>query len=148
MKIVDRYLEANQKAFANPRIGDYWSEHFCPYFIIVDINDDKYTVLSCLGGPNSFTRKDELNAKIEVDSGHWTFDLSKSMVVNRQWITKAVKYESIDGFVADVSNTEKTQNIVSEWREFKGKQILQQIENLQNEYLQFTEWNTLKKEML
>lgn len=147
MKIVDRYLEANQKAFDNPRIGDYWSEHFCPYFIIVDINDDKYTVLSCLGGPNSFTRKDELNAKIEVDSGHWTFDLSKSMVVNRQWITKAVKYESIDGFVADVINTEKTQNIVSEWREFKGKQILKQIENLQNEYLQFTEWNTLKKEL-
>ena len=148
MKIVDRYLEANQKAFDNPRIGDYWSEHFCPYFIIVDINDDKYTVLSCLGGPYSFTRKDELNAKIEVDSGHWTFDLSKSMVVNRQWITKAVKYESIDGFVADVINTEKTQNIVSEWREFKGKQILKQIENLQNEYLQFTEWNTLKKETL
>lgn len=148
MKIEDRYLEANQKAFDNPRIGDYWSEHFCPYFIIVDINDDKYTVLSCLGGPNSFTRKDELNAKIEVDSGHWTFDLSKSMVVNRQWITKAVKYESIDRFVADVINTEKTQNIVSEWREFKGKQILKQIENLQNEYLQFTEWNTLKKETL
>ena len=148
MKIVDRYLEANQKAFDNPRIGDYWSEHFCPYFIIVDINDDKYTVLSCLGGPDSFTRKDELNAKIQVDSGHWTFDLSKSMVVNRQWITKAVKYESIDGFVADVINTEKTQNIVSEWREFKGKQILKQIENLQNEYLQFTEWNTLKKESL
>ena len=148
MKIVDRYLEANQKAFDNPRIGDYWSEHFCPYFIIVDINDDKYTVLSCLGGPNSFTRKDELNAKIEVDSGHWTFDLSKSMVVNRQWITKAVKYESIDSFVADVINSEKTQTIVSEWREFKGKQILKQIENLQNEYLQFTEWNTLKKEIL
>ena len=148
MKIEDRYLEANQKAFDNPRIGDYWSEHFCPYFIIVDINDDKYTVLSCLGGPHSFTRKDELNAKIEVDSGHWTFDLSKSMVVNRQWITKAVKYESIDSFVADVINTEKTQNIVSEWREFKGKQILKQIENLQNEYLQFTEWNTLKKESL
>jgi hypothetical protein len=148
MKIVDRYLEANQKAFDNPRIGDYWSEHFCPYFIIVDINDDKYTVLSCLGGPDSFTRKDELNAKIQVDSGHWTFDLSKSMVVNRQWITKAVKYESIDSFVADVINTEKTQNIVSEWREFKGKQILKQIENLQNEYLQFTEWNTLKKESL
>jgi hypothetical protein len=148
MKIVDRYLEANQKAFANPRIGDYWHELFSPYFIIVDINNDKYTVLSCLGGFDSFTRKDEINARIEVDSDHWGFDYSKSMVVDYAWIKKAVKYESIDGFVADVSNTEKTQTIVSEWREFKGKQILKQIENLQNEYLQFTEWNTLKKEIL
>jgi hypothetical protein len=69
------------------------------------------------------------------------------MVVDYAWIEKTVKYESIDSFVADVSNTEKTQTIVSEWREFKGKQILKQIENLQNEYLQFTEWNTLKKEL-
>jgi hypothetical protein len=148
MIVEDRYLESNKKGLANPRIGDYWSEHFCPYFIIVDINDNKYTVLSCLGGPHSFNRKDEIYAKIEVDAGHWTFDLSKSMVVDHAWIKKAVTYESIDGFVADVVNTEKTQKIVSEWREYKGKKILQQIEELQNEYAQFTEWNTLKKENL
>lgn len=147
MIIEDRYLESNKKGLDNPRIGDYWSEHFCPYFIIVDINDNKYTVLSCLGGPHSFHRKDEICAKIEVDKGHWTFDLSKSMVVDHDWIKKAVTYESIDGFVADVVNTEKTQKIVSEWREFKGKEILQQIEALQNEYAQFTQWNTLKKEL-
>lgn len=148
MIVEDRYLESNKKGLANPRIGDYWSEHFCPYFIIVDINDNKYTVLSCLGGPHSLHRKNEIYAKIELDKGHWTFDLSKSMVVDHAWIKRAVTYESIDGFVADVVNTEKTQKIVSEWREFKGKEIFQQIDSLQNEYAQFTEWNTLKKENL
>lgn len=135
----------NHKALLNPQIGDYWQEMFCPYFIIVNIEDDKYRVLSCMGGPNSFTRKDEPNARKEVDGAHWCFDYGQSMLVDRAWIERAVRYGSIDGFVADVINSEKTQKIVQEWRKFMGQEIRRRIQSLQDEYEQFTGWKYLKE---
>ena len=136
---------ANQKALAFPQIGDYWHEMFCPYFVIVNKEGDKFRVLSCLGGPESFTRKDELNARIEVDSGHWGFDYSKSMLVDHEWIRKTVTYESIDGFVADVVQSEKTARMVQEWREHKRLTMLEEIERLEEEYEKFTGWKYLKE---
>jgi hypothetical protein len=131
----------NQESLLNPRIGDYWHEMFCPYFLVVDVKGDDITVLSCLGG--IYTRKHELNAKIDTKDG-WTFDLSKSMVVNREWMTKAVKYESIEGFVADVSNSEKTVKIAMEWRDWKQKHIRKQIVDLEKQWNDFTGWGNLK----
>ena len=136
---------ANQKSLAFPQIGDYWHEMFCPYFVIVNKEGDKYRVLSCLGGPKSFTRKHELNARIEVDSGHWGFDYAKSMLVDHEWIRKTVTYESIDGFVADVVNTEKTQRIAEEWRKHIAQDLRKQIQDLQNQYEEFTGWKYLKE---
>lgn len=133
----------NYESLNNPRIGDYWNEMFCPYFLVVDVKDDEITVLSCMGGPNSFNRKDEPNAKIEVKDG-WTFDMSKSMVVNRDWMAKAVKYGTIDGFVADVSNSEKTVAIAMEWRNHKQKEIRNQIQELEKQWNEFTGWKYLK----
>ena len=131
----------NQESLKNPRIGDYWQEMFCPYFLVVDVKGDDITVLSCLGG--TYTRKHELNAKIDTKDG-WTFDLSKSMVVNREWMTKAVKYESIEGFVADVGNSEKTVKIAMEWRDYKQKQIRNKITELEKQWEEFTGWTYLK----
>ena len=131
----------NQESLNNPRIGDYWQEMFCPYFLVVDVKGDDITVLSCLGG--TYTRKHELNAKIDTKDG-WTFDLSKSMVVNREWMTKAVKYESIEGFVADVGNSEKTVKIAMEWRDYKQKQIRNKITELEKQWEEFTGWTYLK----
>ena len=131
----------NQESLNNPRIGDYWHEMFCPYFLVVDVKGDDITVLSCLGG--IYTRKNELNAKIDTKDG-WTFDLSKSMVVNRKWMTKAVKYESIEGFVADVGNSEKTVKIAMEWRDYKQKQIRNKITELEKQWEEFTGWTYLK----
>ena len=133
----------NQQSLENPRIGDYWHEMFCPYFIVVDVKNNDITVLSCLGGPDSYNRKHEPNAKIDLKDG-WTFDLSKSMVVNREWMTKVVKYESIEGFVADVGNSEKTVGIAMEWRDYKQKQIRNQIIELEKQWNEFTGWGTLK----
>jgi hypothetical protein len=93
----------NIEAFNDPRPGDYWSEHFCPYFIIVDIKGDDIYVLSALGGVNSYNRKHEIYARKSVGSAHWTFDTRKAMIVDKAWIEKAVKYGSIEGFVAEVS---------------------------------------------
>lgn len=145
MSKIDERKINNQRGLDDPRIGDYWNEMFCPYFLVVNVKDDKITVLSCLGGPNSFNRKDELNARIEVDNDSWTFDLSKSMIVNREWMSKAVKYESIDGFCADVTNNEKTVNIAMEWHSFKQKEMRKQIEQLESEWEEFTGWKSLKE---
>ena len=135
---------ANYESLYNPRIGDYWQEMFCPYFLVVDVKEKDVTVLSCLGGPNSFTRKHELNAKIHLDRDHWTWDFSKSMVVDRNWIFKAVKYDSNEGFVADVWNSEKTVKIAMEWRDWKQKDIRKQIINLEKQFNDFTGWSILK----
>jgi len=138
--------EANQRALNCPRPGDYWQEMFCPYFVVVQVKGPAVTVLSCLGGPNSFSRKHEPCAKIEVDGNHWAFDYGKEMTVDREWIERAVRYESIDGFVADVSNTEKTQRIIEEWRKYRANLIKQQITQLEQEWEEFTGWKYLKEE--
>ena len=101
--------QLNQQAWDNPQVGDYWHEMFCPYFLIVDIQGDAYTVLCTINDP------DTQNAKIDgVDS--WEFDYSKYSVVTKDWIQRKVKYISIDGFVADVVRN-KSFGAVLEWRE-------------------------------
>lgn len=136
----------NHNALLNPQPGDYWHEMFCPYFIVVNVEGDKFRVLSCMGGPGSYNRKDEPNARIEVDSGHWTFDCSKSMLVDRAWIEKAVRYENIDSFVADVVQSEETARIAQEWRNWKQKNLREQIRALESEWEKFTGWKYLKEE--
>lgn len=141
--------EQNQQALDDPKPGDYWQEMFCPYFIVVDADhkQDRYTVLSCMGGPDSYNRKDEINAKIDSKEG-WSLDYSKSMVVNRDWIRKAVTYGTIPGFVADVVNSEKTRLIVAEWRNHVQQEMRRKIDSLQQEWEQFTGWKYLKEESL
>ena len=136
---------ANQKSLAFPQIGDYWHEMFCPYFVIVNKEGDKYRVLSCMGGTHHYLRKHELNARIEIDGDHWGFDYSKSMLVDHEWIRRAVTYGSIDGFVADVVNTEKTQRIAEEWRKHIAQDLRKQIQDLQDRYEEFTGWKYLKE---
>ena len=50
-----------------------------------------------------------------------------------------------DGFVADVSNTEKTQRIVQEWRKFKQRDLRRQIQELEAQWEEFTGWKYLKE---
>ena len=138
----------NHKALLNPQPGDYWHEMFCPYFIVVKVKGDDITVLSCMGGPTSFNRKHELNARISVDNAHWSFDYSKSMVVDRDWVEKAVRYGNIDGFVADVIQSEKTDLIVQEWRNYVQKEMRAKISAMEAEWETFTGWKYLKEEIL
>ena len=133
----------NQQALDNPRPGDYWHERFSPYFVIVNQEGDKFRVLSCMGGPHHYLRKHELNARIEIDRDHWGFDYSKSMLVDREWIRRAVTYGSIDGFVADVVRTEKTQLIVTEWRDWYQRDMRKKIEQMEQQWADFTGWTAL-----
>ena len=133
----------NQQALEDPRPGDYWHERFSPYFVIVNQEGDQFRVLSCMGGPHHYLRKDELNARIEIDRDHWGFDYSKSMLVDREWIRRAVTYGSIDGFVADVVRSEKTQLIVTEWRDWYQRDMRRKIDELEQQWADFTGWSAL-----
>jgi hypothetical protein len=135
----------NQEALDNPQIGDYWHEMFCPYFFIVDRKADKFTVLSLVGGADSFSRKSESNAKIDNADGTWSFDYSKSMVVDQNWIRDLVRYQHHDGFVADVVRNERGQRVVTEWREHVQQNLLNQIATLQDDWETFTGWKFLRE---
>jgi len=145
MKQDQRNID-NQQALDNPQVGDYWNEMFCPYFVVVEVlKNDRFRVLSCMGGPNSYNRKDEPNARKDNDDDTWSFDYSKDMIVDREWMHKAVKYGSIDGFVADVWNTEKTQKIATEWRNYHANKLRKEYEAKKAEWEQFTGWKYLQE---
>ena len=131
---------ANRLAVNNPQPGDYWHERFSPYFLVVRANGDEITVLSCLGGSNSKNekRKHEPNAMIQVDDNSWTFDLSKSMTVNRAWLKNAVSYKNTEGFVADVVRNTKTIGIAEEWRVYECARLRKEWEAL-------TGWTAIKE---
>lgn len=116
--------ELNQQALDYPAPGDYWQEMFCPYFLVVRVNGDEITVLSCMN------RKHELNAYKSVDNNHWTFDLDKEMIVDREWIKNAVKYDTFDGFVADVVRSPKFIQLANEWRIHKAAKLRKEWEDL------------------
>lgn len=120
----------NELALADPKPGDYWQEMFCPYFLVVNVNGSAITVLSCMGGPDSYNRMHEPNARISIDNDNWGFDYSKSMIVDLAWMRKAVKYDSIDGFVADVVRSDKTRAVAEEWIKFRTDRLMQEIRDL------------------
>jgi hypothetical protein len=103
--------ELNQEALDHPQVGDYWHERFCPYFLIVDILGDKYTVLC--GFPDDEVAQ---MARI-IGEDNWQFDYSKHSVVTKEWIKDKVTYDTIPGFVADVVRSDKMLSVVKEWRE-------------------------------
>jgi hypothetical protein len=138
--------ERNQAALENPQPGDYWSEMFCPYFVVVELLDHyQYRVLSCLGGPNSFNRKDEPNARVDNGDDTWSFDYSKDMIVDLKWIADTVRYKSIDGFVAHVDDA---QRVVTEWRSHRAAVLRKEWEDARAKWEQFTGWSALKPETI
>jgi hypothetical protein len=132
----EKQLQQNQAALDSPKPGDYWHEMFCPYFLVVRVQGPKITVLSAVGGPDSFNRKDEICARIKVDSDHWTWDLDRHMVVDRAWMEKLVRYDSIDGFCADVVQGEKHRAFADSWR-------IHQVDRLRKEYEELAGWSAL-----
>jgi hypothetical protein len=115
-------VEYNQEAVDRPLPGDFWCERVSvPYFIVVRVNGDDITVLSCM------RRQGEPFAKIENDDGSWAFDYSKSFVVTKEWVRKAVTYSGISGFVADVKRTETGLTIVNEWKQFNRVRLIEEL---------------------
>jgi hypothetical protein len=132
----DKQNQLNQDALANPQPGDYWHEMFCPYFLVVHVAGDDITVLSCIGGSN-------IKASVDHGDGTWSFDYSKSQVVNRDWISDLVLYKSIPGFVADVVRTELSLATVTEWRDHQSQMLLDQVAEAQAAWEKFTGWSAV-----
>jgi hypothetical protein len=133
---IDR-LGLNYIASQHPKAGDYWHERFSPYFLVVsaDAETNQYTVLSCIG---------EDTARRDNGDGTWSFDYSRYRIVNRDWIRKTVTYSFGDEFVADViRSSEKTKQVVREWKEFRTQQLLNELKKLGPEvghYILSSEW--------
>lgn len=121
MKIQNSWTELNELALSDPQPGDYWQEHFCPYFVVVSVKGVAITVLPAIG---------ENNARIDNKDGTWSFDYSKSRVVDRHWMENLVKYKTIEGFVADVSRTDRWLEVVEEWTEYRVRELLKELDNL------------------
>lgn len=113
----------NQQALDYPKPGDYWHERFCPYFLVVRVNGDEYTVLNCLYYYGE-------SAKINIDQEHWAFDFDKAITVNHAWIEQAVRYKNYNGFVADVIRSPKFIQLADEWRIHKAAKLRKEWEDL------------------
>lgn len=132
MSKSDNQDTPNHEAIVCPKAGDYWSEHFCPYLLVVQFNKmtDDVTVLSCL--PDLLPC-----AKVSVDNDYWEFDVSKAAIIKRTVLLDIVTYSKTNrNFVADVVNSPKTRAIAEEWR-------LYEVERLQEKINELTGWNAL-----
>jgi hypothetical protein len=117
--------QSNRKALNDPKPGDYWQERLISYCLIVDVSDLEITVLSFL--PNTGDRFGEKCAKSpSKDKDFWGIDFSQYMVVDRKWLSDAVRYDTGWDFIADVSNTDATKNIVKEWKRLNSDNLHQQ----------------------
>jgi hypothetical protein len=119
-----KLFERNKAAFLNPQPGDYWNEHFIPYFLIVKKIGNLFIVL---------------NKTISEKEG-WRFDLSRPSVYSIYDIENEVKYSSAIGkpideskptFVADVFQNERYKKIIEEYEAIeKEKQHINKIKKL------------------
>lgn len=91
--------ETNEKHLESPKPGDFWHEMFCAY----------HTVLAVTEGGVVITDK-----KLNVDAGHYTFDISAAKEITHEAHAKLVRYSSYPGFCADVV-PERCMAIVAEW---------------------------------
>lgn len=128
----------NNEALIEPMVGDYWHEMYSPYFIIVNRSPlgekVKYTVLSCIGNDN---------ARLMNEDDTWSFDYSKHIEVDWNWISDHVLYKGLGGFVADVARNDKMKKIVQEWKKFQAERLLRELKDLGPEVSQIilqAEW--------
>lgn len=89
MNMTD-WTNINKEAFNDPKPGDFWHEMFCPYFVVLANHGDELIICE-YGKP--------------MPGNHWTWDLTKAKAVPKSYM-ECVKYQSIEGFVADVSRTQ------------------------------------------
>jgi hypothetical protein len=108
MDTKEKRIELNIAAIKIPAVGDYWHEMYCPYFVIVNIQDDKYTILCAVtieGATNAIVRHRD----------YCEFDYSKHSVVSIEWIKDIVSYKNAPGFVADVRRGWRP-SLINEWQ--------------------------------
>jgi hypothetical protein len=99
----------NERHCLNPEAGDYWSEHFCPYLLVLKVDGDKVYVLH---GED----------RIFVGADHWKWDITKYRIVDRAWLRNMVTYSTNSAFVADVL-TGRCLDFIKEWKEYNVNKL-------------------------
>lgn len=75
-------LEAiNNEHALNPEIGDYWYDHFCPVYYVVDVGRFHIAVL---------------HKTKDVDSNHWTWDIDDIKLMTRHEFNEKVRYRGLE----------------------------------------------------
>lgn len=124
----EEQTQLNEQAMRHPQPGDYWQEMFCPYFLVVQVKveqgQDRFVVLSAM------KREGEPYARIDNGDGTWSFDCSKSMIVDRQWIEDRVQYGTISGFVADVVRSDRTRELAETFVEYEAQRLMKEFRAL------------------
>ena len=101
-------LELNKAHLKTPMVGDYWTEFFVLQFVVLRILANGNIVIA---------GKDRT-----VEDGQ-TVDLSKAYEITLEQLKKLVRYDTLDGFVCDVTPvTSTSQYWVDAWKkEYQGK---------------------------
>ena len=103
----------NKKHIDKPEVGDYWSEMFCPYHIVLAVTDTN--VIIC-------------DKKKDLEDG-WTFDLTETKTITLEEHKNLVTYTTMrDKFVADVTPKCRLLPLVEEWREKRRESMLKDME--------------------
>lgn len=102
----DRFQERNRIHEANPEPGDYWHEHYSPYFVVLAYDKEKDEVVYC-------------DTTIDHPSTlEFEFDVSKAKKTTREFLFKRVHYDSDgmrDKYIADNFTTHAA--IAQDWIE-------------------------------
>jgi hypothetical protein len=98
-----QHLE-NEQHCITPEPGDYWSEHFCPYLLVLKVVGEKIYVL--LG-----------EDRLPAGHDHWNWDVTKHHIIDHATLRKLVTYSTNEAFVADVL-PRRCLDFVQEWKEY------------------------------
>lgn len=67
------------EALNDPQPGDYWSDHFCPILIVLDVQGDVITTCS---------------KKIAPSPNHWSFDINHQVVMTKAELKDYLSYKN------------------------------------------------------
>ncbi|MBF8746878.1 hypothetical protein [Pseudomonas monteilii] len=99
--------QVNELHLRDPKPGDFWHEHFCPYHIVLAVTPVGVVIADK-------TRPD--------GDSHYTFDLESAREITHEEHAKAVRYSSGNGFAADVVPVRAALS-VREWKSAGSKYI-------------------------
>jgi hypothetical protein len=134
-------LENNIRAFNKPKIGDCWTEMFCPYYLVLDVYDEVILVLPYQ----------------HCSDGYRKIDTEKYLIYSQLDVRTKVLYSSdyrkdVNGeikpnepvFCADVLNTEKHVKLANDLRNeiYDSVKLREDIDyriKLKREQLQYCE---------
>lgn len=100
---LENQKQLNEQHAKTPKVGDYWSDHFVPVCVVLEVG--KVGITLC--------RKTK-----DTDENHWTWDLDELELMTRNDFDKWLQYGgSTSGYWAWV-NPEAHKDVVEYFKEY------------------------------